>query len=473
MAVIKKKSAKDVEIVNSGDQITIPAKMSIDEAIDWLHKKKEADNKVVQWIEKLPGHPLDAAHALALAVKQIYGFTEKLSTYSFFGETPPRYISVPIDHLGTTTEVFVGKFKVPDIDGDFQTFGQEMELVVVANIRSKHKDKVQKLCTLAREMLQTNSLYRNKAITISYEEDPKTKNLEMLPPQFIAPYNGVRVRLNADLMASVEAEVWAPVVYSQAAREAGVSMRRGILLAGPFGVGKTLVARITADLCTKHEYTFLYCNTPEAIQNAFNFAKVLGTRTVIFCEDFEVIIKNNDQSKLQNMIDGVDTKNLDIILIFTTNYPEQIPPSLIRPGRIDSVIPFEAPDSATAELLVRDFAGDKLDPNQDLTSVGEALSGQIPAVIRCVVEKSTLHALRLSNGLKSSLTAEAILESARTMEKHVAMINKKQPRKLSAMEQLGEQVGRHIMQGISWAKSGEWVEDYQAQEYEDQLTRQE
>src|SRR5262245_592530 len=100
---------KDVNVVKEQEatRIVLPQGMSNREAILWLERKEAADIKEVQIIEELHGYPLDCAHALMLAIREIYGFSEKVPTYEWWGKIPPRSISIPKDHLGGIVEIYV------------------------------------------------------------------------------------------------------------------------------------------------------------------------------------------------------------------------------------------------------------------------------------------------------------------------------------------------------------------------------
>ena len=445
---------KDVEIYHDGERILLPAKpkpMSYRDARLWLERKEAEEETQVRIIEKIEGYPTDCANALALAVKKLYGFNEKLSTAGFFGSTPPTFVNVPIDHLGNTAEVFVGEFAIPNVSGTFKTQPFAGGINIIAVVKQKHRPEVQRLAAEAREQLKINSLYRGKAIRISFEKD-EDGDFQMKPPEFMAPYTGIQPRLNRETMESVEANLFTPIRHTAACRKAGIKLRRADLMYGQYGTGKTLVARVTADLCVKHNWTFAYCNTPEALASAFDFAKAMKSPCVIFCEDMDIIVEKNDTNFLQNMLDGVDTKHLEIILVLTTNHPDRIPPGLLRHGRVDAAIHFTPPNAETAELLVRDFAGSRLSPSENLSTVGAQLAGLKPAIIHGIVEGATLHALNLSEGADPNITAEALLASAASMADHVAMIEREAPKKVSLLEQGASVLGSYIAAGIMRAQ---------------------
>lgn len=448
-----KQTVKDVEVHHAGKQILLPGdpkEMSIDEGIQWLQKKKAEQEQGVRVIEEIKGFHYDCAYALSLAVKKLYGFNEKMKIPgSFFRpDQPPQYVNLPIDHTGKTVEVFVGRFAIPGVEGYVTTQLTRTGMNLVADVRAKNRKQVQELAEECRAQLKLHSLYRNKAIEVNWNPNLEEGGVDMEPPQFIAPFRGLPVRLNKTTLDAVDAAIWTVVKYPAQVKKAGVKMRKGTLLYGPYGTGKSLVARITADMAEEYEWTFLYCRQPESLMRAFEFARTMGTRTIIFCEDFDVIVERNDQNALQNLLDGVDTKGLDIILILTTNHAEKIPPALMRDGRIDAAIPFMPPDAETAIQLVQDFAGDKMAPGQDLDAVGRQLEGLKPAIICGIVETATLHALRLSSGQSAQLTAEAIMASARAKQAHIEMIEREAPRKISAFEQFADVIGAHLALGM-------------------------
>jgi SpoVK/Ycf46/Vps4 family AAA+-type ATPase len=120
----------------------------------------------------------------------------------------------------------------------------------------------------------------------------------------------------------------------------------------------------------------------------------------------------------------VDTKDSQIMLVMTTNHLDKVPPVLIRPGRIDTFIHFAPPDVRTARKLVEFYAFDVrsgrslLEPGIDWSRVGEAVAGNIPAVIREIVERSKLGGIR-RNPLV--LSADDLVIAAAQMRYHAEL----------------------------------------------------
>src|SRR4051812_47914712 len=113
---------KDVDINRTETgTIQIPADMPTREAIFWLSTKVTMEEQTVAVNERIEGFPIDVAHALQLAVKDMFGIRELRSEQTFFGETPPTFITVPIDAAGNTVEVFQGNFSLPGVAGVLKT----------------------------------------------------------------------------------------------------------------------------------------------------------------------------------------------------------------------------------------------------------------------------------------------------------------------------------------------------------------
>jgi len=137
------------------------------------------------------------------------------------------------------------------------------------------------------------------------------------------------------------------------------------------------------------------------------------------------------------------------MVVLTSNNANAIYQGMVRPGRIDAVIEVERPDPSAVQGLIRLYARDLLDPAEDLADVGELLNGQIPSVVQEVVERSKLAALRRTErGGTVRLSGPALAESARTMAKQVALLERKPTAKPSDVENAGHILGRYVADGM-------------------------
>jgi SpoVK/Ycf46/Vps4 family AAA+-type ATPase len=150
-------------------------------------------------------------------------------------------------------------------------------------------------------------------------------------------------------------------------RDLGGRPKRGLLLIGPPGNGKTSVCRWLWNECQRLGYEYTLVN-PDAYQAARNSCdpvqaiKALFTvnrRGVIFFDDMDVALRDrdtvretDDQAVFLSALDGIEV-NEGVVYVFTTNCPlELIDPAFKRPGRIDLVLSFERPNAELRRSLM-------------------------------------------------------------------------------------------------------------------------
>jgi hypothetical protein len=397
IAAAKQRKYLDVELKREKGVISVPPNMDLSEAIEWLQIKQKAEEQTVALTETIVGFPLDACHALMLAVDQMFGFKEPKA-----GWTPPPFLSIPVDHKGNTVDIFVGKFRLPGIEGDFITQPHDSSsLMLTGNVKQKHLRQVKELATLARQILATNSLYRGKAFKLDMTV---TNEYDMVTPEFINTSAGREdLLLNLDVIAQIEATIWNPIRYMQKCMRLGIPVKRGILLDGNYGTGKSLCANHTARIAAENGWTFGYFKRVEDLAQGYDILRQLQP-AVCFCEDIDRIVDDEAQvNTLSNVLDGVDTKDNQILLVLTTNHSDRIAekaPLLVRAGRIDQSIYFTEPDAATRRKIVEFYATDAstgltvLSEHLDWPAITHALDGLTPATIREVVEASKLYGIK-------------------------------------------------------------------------------
>jgi transitional endoplasmic reticulum ATPase len=166
----------------------------------------------------------------------------------------------------------------------------------------------------------------------------------------------------------------------------------------------------------------------------------------VFCEDIDRAVHGErtiEMDEILNIIDGIDTKSANIMVILTTNHLDNINPAMLRPGRLDAVIDVLPPDGPAVEKLLRVYGGENLAETTNLHQVGELLSGTIPAVIAEVVKRAKLSQLSLQKrGEKvTMLTESALIESASTMQAQLRLLNKdRAPKELPSIESVIKKV---------------------------------
>lgn len=252
---------------------------------------------------------------------------------------------------------------------------------------------------------------------------------------------------SADLQREIDTNIMAPIRFPDAVRAAGTPLKRGVLMAGRYGVGKTLLSANVAKEATENGWTFLYCEDVRELPDALQFATAYQP-CVIFAEDVDRVTAGDRTSELDeilNQIDGIGTKGAEILTILTTNAVEKIHPAMLRPGRIDVPLFVDPPDPDAVIQLVRMYGRDLIGEGEDLSEVGAVLQGRIPAVIREVVERSKLENISRTKGKGGKVSAEDITAAARTYLKAEERLQPPQAADgASTMEAFGRGMGEAI-----------------------------
>ena len=451
-----------------GASILLPEGMGLSEGIFWLKTKQKDEETVVEVNERLEGYPIDVAYALQLSVQEIFGIRELRSTPGIFGtEKPPMFITVPTDYKGNTVEVFMGRFAIPGIEGYLETSRDWNDaLWVRGKVKRKSILAIQQLMKYTRQMLTKKSLYKGKAFRVYMVEETQgfETKMTMANPEFIdvtkAP---AQLMLNKTTEELLTAALWVPIERTEQTREYGVSLKRGILLEGVYGTGKSLTALETAKKAQENGWTFLYLKDVKDLRRIYQVA-ARWAPSVIFAEDIDLVVKHEGENNedginmLNNVLDGIDGKNQDVILVLTTNHVDQIPQSMLRPGRFDAIIDYHLPDEGTAARLVKQYGGGDIDAdNFDMKVVGEHLQGKQPATLHEIVKRAKLYAqMRFSKDYRGPLklaTQDIILSNA-SMENHLRLLSSAPNKNPSAVEQFAGIISKEFVRGVWMAMRG-------------------
>lgn len=425
---------KDVGVVRDKDvtQIMLPGGMSIDEGMIWLKRQKDEEERTVGVSHELNYSPLDGAVAFHKAISQIYGFSSLVPTPGFFGDTPPTMVGVQVSPT-ETVQVPWGRVEIPGIEG-FLTTGIKWEpnpcFVINGQVKRKSEGKVHDLVDVTRKILQENSIYKGKSIKVSFEWKRNDEDFDPMAdcPQFIE-LSGVDeddLIFSDTVQSKLNIALFHPIRYPEACRAAKIPLKRGILLSGRYGVGKTLTANVTAKRANSKGWTFIYLESVLDLKEGLQFAAQYSP-AVIFAEDIDRMLQGErtyDMDDVLNILDGVDTKGREIISVFTTNHIDDINHAVRRPGRLDAIVDIPPPDADAAVKIIRRYSKGLLVDNIDLTKVGEVCNGQIPAIIRETVERAKIAAIGRTNGgnIQGQVTESDLLEAALAMAEHAKLL---------------------------------------------------
>ena len=434
----------DASIEYSGKKIVLPAdprNMTLLEAREWLVRLEQAEEEVITIHEVIDAHPWDGCVAFMQAMKETYGWAAPSPSPRWWGRQPPQMISIETG-VGETATIFWGGFRLPGIDGQLETATDQkrgqIKFCIQGQAKRKHMEVIHGLAELTRQIIRERSIYRGHALRLSLQNNG-TINL-MEPPTFM---NLRKVKENElvfseDLMDQVVTNLWTPIEHTEWCREHDVPLKRGVLLEGPYGTGKTLAATVTAKKCEQNGWTFITVGRVSALEGALQFA-VGYQPCVVFVEDIDREMAGERTAKMDdilNKVDGIVSKVSEIMVVLTSNKAGEINRAMLRPGRLDAVLHIGAPDAGAVQKLLRVYGRKLIKPDEDLTAAGEALAGRIPAVIREVVERSKLYAISRAPGMEFFLSGIDIVRSAKGMEHHLKLLDGEQPEEQTAGDKL-------------------------------------
>ncbi len=202
-----------------------------------------------------------------------------------------------------------------------------------------------------------------------------------------------------------------PLRHKEIFQKLGVEPPNGILLYGPPGCGKTLLARALAGECDASFYTIngpeimnkYYGETESRLRDIFKEARE-NSPSIIFIDEIDVLAPRREEAfgdvekrvvgQLLALMDGVSDRG-DVVVIGATNRPESIDPALRRPGRFDREAQIGVPNSrGRLEILQIHTRGMPLAEDVDLEKMANDLYGYTGADLRALCRESALKALR-------------------------------------------------------------------------------
>jgi hypothetical protein len=187
-------------------------------------------------------------------------------------------------------------------------------------------------------------------------------------------------------------------------RQAGRHVKRGLLLHGAPGTGKTLTAMYLANRMPDRTVLILTGAGLGAIGPACEMARALAPSMVVM-EDVDLVALERDEYEssallfeLLNEMDGMQ-QDLDVVFLLTTNRPDRLEPALAsRPGRVDMAVELPLPDADGRRRLIALYSQGLELRATNLPDVIERSAGASPAFIRELLRRAVLLAVDSANG---------------------------------------------------------------------------
>ena len=397
--VVESVNAADATIRKEGDRssgITIPRSMSYGAAARALQRQADAEVELVDFqycVETMHGY--EAAIAVKRVLAEFYGIDYASPTPGMFGDVAPDEYRVPVAP-GKFDTAIIGQF----VTGDFTVRTRLTDkdglcrLLITCSIANRDKHKAE---LFAQRVSEQTPCWTGQIIT--YDNNSNVFEI----PKLVAPqFTTDNIALNPDESAGLQLFL-DQISHHERLADLGIPFKRGVLLYGPYGTGKTLAAACAMSACVAAGITVMQVRDWSRVLHMVRQARDYGP-TMVFIEDIDLM----PSRALTNLLDDATLKTCPISIVVTTNFPEKLDPALTRKGRLDICIGFTLPEPETrAHILaindVRFF-------NSDISDATEGMSGADLAELSKRARITALAAQR-------DMTASDVLGAATTMVK--------------------------------------------------------
>lgn len=368
----------------------------------------------------------DGVYQLNRAINEVFGSAVSKEDKSPSGNSNIDTVDVILAD-GSRTKVPFGKISLEELGEDSEiniNYDNDRHLLLVkGQCQFKYQSLIDNIVERTKELLATESIYKNQALEITNLSEPKIMTLAGIDKQFMVLSKKTEFELQP---------LRSRILYPEKCIAKGIPLKYGCLLEGKYGTGKTLLAFKLAKDAVNNGWSFVYLKDPSLLAETLRMCKVVdhsGHGVIVFVEDIDQVTRGNRDSAMQdilNTLDGGDTKDMNVITLFTTNHIELIEPTFLRGKRIGSVITMDCLDAETAERFIRETFSEAegYSVDDDLSDVCNYIAkAQIAPAFMAEIVESTKSKLIFTE--ETHVTSFHIKTSVESYQRQVGLASKK------------------------------------------------
>jgi hypothetical protein len=273
-----------------------------------------------------------------------------------------------------------------------------LRLEVIARERAEAEALMGEIEALMRE----HNVYRGRVVAFSGDPEMGGIGIEV---RTLPAVDRAAIVLPEGALERIERHALGPGRHRERLLAAGRHLKRGLLLHGAPGTGKTLTAMYLIGRMPGRTTVLLTGGAFGLIEPACALARELQPATVVL-EDVDLVAHVRDYGmpsgpllfELLNEMDGL-AEDADVLFLLTTNRPDVLEPALAaRPGRIDQSVELPLPDATDRRRLIELYARGLELRSEHLDDVVERLDGASPAHVKEMLRKAALFAAEEHDG---------------------------------------------------------------------------
>jgi hypothetical protein len=346
---------KKAELVSLGQ-----GKKTYSQILSYLENEIEMSKRMTNFNYKIPCFLNDGVYQLYRSIEEIIGVStvKEQKTSPSSGNQPVNTIDVTLAN-GVRKKIPYGEISLPDMGEDakidIRYHLDSKTLHVQGTCQFRFNALIDQIIDRTIYLLNHDSIYKNQAFEINEANNngqPEIIDLSNIDKE---------VMILSDETEYALSPLKARIMHPHKCLQNGIPLKFGCILEGPYGTGKTLLAFKLAKEAIRNNWSFIYLKSPKLLADTLRMSKTLdknGNGIIVFVEDIDQVTRGDRNAALQdilNTLDGGDTKNMNVISLFTTNHINLIEPTFLRGKRIGSIISMGFLNAKTAEKYINHF----------------------------------------------------------------------------------------------------------------------